>query len=116
MQNNGKNLATVRKLQADSATLENTFNREIEIAGRISQYLLFEEEVGLLNLEGSEKPCNPSMFFEALCKAVFVAGCGAQKHLSHMVHLKQKKIMRKKNNFQPILKITTWKFSKLKKN
>ena len=94
----GKNLATVRKLQADSATLGNTLNREIEIAGRISQYRLFEEEVGLLDTEGSEKCCNPSVFFEALCEAVFVAGCGAQKHLSHMVHLKQKKLTEEKKS------------------
>ena len=93
----GKNLATVRKLQADSAILGNTINREIEIAGRLSQYRLFEEELGLLNLGGSEKRCNPSVFFEALCEAVFVAGCGAQKHLSRMVYLKQKKLVEEKN-------------------
>ena len=93
----GKNLATIGKLQADSATLGNTLNREIEIAGRLSQYRLFEEEVGLLNIELSEKRCNLSVFFEALCEAVFVAGCGAQKHLSRMVHLKQKKLTEEKN-------------------
>ena len=93
----GKNLATIQKLQVDSATLGNTLNREIEIAGRLSQYRLFEEEVGLLNIELSEKRCNPSVFFEALCEAVFVAGCGAQKHLSRMVHLKQKKLTEEKN-------------------
>ena len=53
--------------------------------------------MGLLNIELSEKRCNPSVFFEALCEAVFVAGCGAQKHLSRMVHLKQKKLTEEKN-------------------
>ena len=53
--------------------------------------------MGILNLEEAEKRCTSSTFFNALCRKIFVAGCGAQKHLSRLVHLKQKKLTDEKN-------------------
>ena len=95
--NMGTDLSIIRKLQIDSATLENSINRDIEIAGRLLQYRLFEEEVGILNLEEAKKRYTPSAFFVALCRKFFVAGCGAQKHLSRLVHLNKKKLTDEKN-------------------